>query len=362
MPGGGHRLSLPAMEARYGARIARALLREAHIDATDFAKALIVEEAIACDWAETGRFRGFWTASERDRGLRALEALMRAMPLEAEAVAPGDVRDEVATDLNAGGVVFPRHGGLNPAKWVAGLMQAARRAGAVVQGDAPVTALRREGGGFVVETLRGALRAGQVLLATNGHTGRAFPWRRRRIVPVPSFIMATETLGADRVRSLFPKGRMVVETRERGCYHRPSPDGPRIVVGDRAAMAEVPDAFARRSLAGLLRGVFPGLADVALTHSWRGRTGFSFDLVPSLGGDRGLRHAMGYCGNGNAMAPWLGHKAALGMLGDPEGETAFARTGFSTRWWHRGSDMVLPFADIALRLGDLRDALARRVG
>lgn len=362
MLGGGHRLSLATMEARYGSDMARALLHEAHIDATEFAKALIAEEAIACDWAQTGRFRGFWTAADREKGLRALEALMRAIPLEAESVAPRDVRDEVATDLYVGGVAFPRHGGLNPAKWVAGLLAAARRAGAQVQGMTPVAALRREGGGFVVETPRGTVRAAQVLLATNGYTGRAFPWHRRRIVPVPSFIVATEPLGANRVRSLFPRGRMVVETRERSCYYRPSPDGTRIVFGGRAAMAEVPDAFARRSLAGLLRGVFPELGDVALTHSWRGRTGFSFDLVPSVGGDRGLWHAMGYCGNGNAMAPWLGHKAALGMLGDPEGETAFSRTGFSARWWHGGGDAVLPFADIALRFGDLRDGLARRFG
>ena len=34
-------------------------------------------------------------------------------------------------------------------------------------------------------------------------------------------------------------------------------------------------------------------------------------------------YAMGYCGSGVAMSGFFGHKAALKILGDPEGETAF---------------------------------------
>ncbi|MEL7140204.1 MAG: FAD-dependent oxidoreductase, partial [Pseudomonadota bacterium] len=135
--------------------------------------------------------------------------------------------------------------------------------------------------------------------------------------------------------------------------------GDRIVFGGRAAMTDAPERFVRHELMSLLAQVFPDLGPVALSHSWRGFTGFTFETLPHMGEIDGLWHAMGYSGSGNAMAPYLGHKAALSMLGDPAGETAFAQTRFETRWWHRGRPWFMPAADIALRLRDARAAFGR---
>lgn len=359
MVGGGHRLSFDEMDARFGAQTAVALLREAHLDATAFVRKLIHDEGIACDLVECGRFRGLWTGTEYDAAARGLDRLQRLVPVEAEMVPRARQHQEVATGLYAGGVVYPRHGGLNPAKFAAGLLAAAVRAGALVQGDTPVTGLERAGSAHLVHTSRGTIRAAAVLAATNGYTPAALPELKRRIVPVPSFMVATEPLSEKRIRSLFPKGRMVAESRDRHCYYRPSPDGTRIVFGGRAGMFEVPDRFAESQLRGLLRQIFPQLGEVAFTHIWRGRTGFTFDFLPNVGQIDGIWHAMGYSGSGNAMAPYLGHKAALRILGDPEGATAFSRTGFPTRWWHRGTPWFLPFADALFRLKDVRNNLAR---
>ncbi|MEO0622381.1 MAG: FAD-binding oxidoreductase [Pseudomonadota bacterium] len=363
MVGGGHRLSLEQLTARYGRDTAVALLREAHIEAHAFVRTLMAEEQIACDYAETGRFRGFWNASEYETTARATDALTAAIGLEAELVSQDRQREEVASDLYRGGIVYPRHGGLNPAKWVAGMLAAARRAGARVEGDTPVTAVTPDGPAMRVETARGTLRAGQVLAATNGYTPAALP-QHRRIVPVPSFIVATEPLGENRIRALFPKGRMIVESRERHCYYRPSPDGKRIVFGGRAAMYEAGERFTERQLTGLLGQIFPDLGPVGITHHWRGRTGFGFGLLPHVGQIDGIWHAMGYSGNGNTMAPYLGHKAALAMLGDPAAETAFSQTTLETRWWHRATPSdtpwFLPAADLVFRARDAWAGLGRR--
>jgi len=359
MIGGGHRLSIDEMEARFGKGTALDLLTEAHLLSTEFAKDLIKEEQIDCDYAETGRFRGLWQASEFDAAAKGLARLQSLIPLEAEMVPKARQQDEVATDIYAGGVVFPRHGGLNPAKWVAGLLSAAQRAGALVQGGTPVTALRGEKTGYTVETDRGSVRAGQVLVATNGYTPSHIQSLKRRIVPIPSFIVATEPLGVNRVRALLPGGRMVAESRERHCYYRASPDGERLVFGGRAALFDAPASLVQSQIGGLIRQIFPDLQDVSFTHCWRGKTGFTFDYLPHVGQIDGVWHAMGYSGSGNAMAPYLGHKAAMRMIGDAAGETAFSKTGFPTRWWHRGTPWFLPFADVMFRA---RDALnnARR--
>ncbi len=352
MIGGGHRLAFETMRARFGHETALGLLREAHLDSGVFVKSLIADENIDCDYVETGRFRGLWCDSEYEQAARDLERLQQLIPLEAEMLPRSRQQEEVATELYRGGTVFPRHGGLNPAKWVGGIKRAAIAAGAELQGQTPVTAVVRDGTAFRVTTPRGPVRAGEVLAATNGYTPEQLPLLKRRIVPIPSFIVTTEPLGQTRVGELFPHGRMIVESRDRHCYYRSSPGGDRIVFGARAALFDAPESLVQRQMRGLIRQVFPQLERLEFTHSWRGFTGFSFDFLPNVGKIDGIWHAMGYSGSGNAMAPWLGHKVALQILGDPEGETAFSSTGFPLRWWHRGRPWFLPFADMTFRLRD----------
>ena len=360
MVGGGHRLSINDLESRFGADTAVALLREAHVDSLEFARSVIGTEKIDCDYVETGRFRAFWHPEEFESSARELARLQERVPLEAVMVPKARQREEVASDLYEGGMVFPRHGALHPAKWVAGLLRAAIRAGALVQGKTPALALGREGAAYLVRTPRGTVRAGKVLAATNGYTPEFLGNLRRCIIPVPSFIVATEPLGKSWVRALFPTGRMIVESRDRHCYYRSSPDGTRVIFGARAAMFDAPEGLARQQMRGLIAQVFPQLDEARLSHSWRGRTGFTFNTLPNIGHHDGLWHALGYSGNGNTMAPYLGHKVALQMLGDADGKSAFSETGMPLRWWHRGSTWFLPFADVLFRLKDWRNNRRKR--
>ena len=360
MVGGGHRLSINDLESQFGPDNAVRLLREAHIDSLEFMLSVIREENIDCDYVQTGRFRAFWHPEEYASSARELAKLQDRVPVEAIMVPKARQREEVASDLYEGGIIFPRHGALHPAKWIAGLLRAALRSGARVQGNTPVVALGRDGAAYLVRTPRGTVRAGKVLAATNGYTPAILGNLQRRIIPVPSFIVATELLGKSWVRNLLPSGRMIVESRDRHCYYRSSPEGSRVIFGARAAMFDAPETLARQQMRRLLGQVFPQLDDVGLSHSWRGRTGFTFNALPNVGHHDGLWHAMGYCGNGNTMAPYLGHKVALQMIGDADGATAFSDTGMPVRWWHRGSPWFLPFADLAFRVKDWRNNNRRR--
>jgi glycine/D-amino acid oxidase-like deaminating enzyme len=68
-------------------------------------------------------------------------------------------------------------------------------------------------------------------------------------------------------------------------------------------------------------------------HVWSGTLGFSFAGHPHVGRAGGAVFAAGYSGNGVALSPWLGRKAALTALGRPEGATAFAETAFEAAPW-----------------------------
>jgi gamma-glutamylputrescine oxidase len=215
--------------------------------------------------------------------------------------------------------------------------------------------LERRTAGFIVRTERGRIAAGDVIVATNGYSGRATGRVGRQLAPIPSFIIATERLGANLVRSLIPGMRMIVESRAAHCYYRPSPDGDRILFGARAALTMVrPEQSARRNLR-YLQGLFPSLQDVRVTHSWSGWIAFTRSLLPAIGRRDGVHYAMGYNGSGVAMAPYLGSRIAVQVLGQPEGRTAFDHLPFRTWPLHASLPLARPLVGAWHRLRDWRE-------
>lgn len=324
MVGHGHRLSYSALVARHGKPKAQALIREG-MAALDFATGLIAREGIDARFRRVGRFRGAATPADYEMLAREAELLAREVGLPVEVVPRAEQHREIASDLYHGGLLFPSHGGLHPALFHQGLLAVARAAGARVVGHTPALSIVREGAGHLVRTPRGAVRAGAVLVATNGYSGaRPAPAVARRVVALPSFLIATERLGANRVGALIPNGRMLVETAASHLYFRPSPDGERIILGGRAALHPIPLREAAARLGGHLQRVFPGLGALRLDHAWTGNVAMTRSDLPGIGQDgEGVWYAVGCNGSGVALMPYLGHKAALQMLGEAEGATAF---------------------------------------
>jgi len=351
MIGSGHRASLAALGALYGRERARAILREG-LASLEFTAGLIEREAIDCDFRRCGRFRAAWRPADYDAMAREAEELGREIGLETAVVPRAEQHREVATACYHGGVVYLRHGAVQPAKLHQGLLALARGAGATVLGHTPVTALLRDGKAFQLTTPRGRVTAGAVVLASNGYTGAATPWFRRRLLPVSSYIVATETLPEETVRRLIPGGRMIVETRSRHCYYRASPDGRRILFGARAALRRISPAQAAPRNHRVMAQLFPELATVRLSHSWSGYVCFPRDHMPQIGVRDGIHFALGYSGSGVAMAPYLGHKVALKLLGDRDGRTAFDNRPFAPIPFYAGRPWFLPFLDCYYRARD----------
>ncbi|MBV9375744.1 MAG: FAD-binding oxidoreductase, partial [Alphaproteobacteria bacterium] len=176
-------------------------------DAFTLIDRLIDEEQIDCLWEKPGRFVGAWTKKHFETQTRRLAALNSAAQSGAYMVPRGRQREEIASNYYFGGMVVERSGKLHPALYYKGLLEACRRCGIPVCAKAPVTSIRQTGAGWRVETGRGAVTAGDVVIATNGYTGSLTPNLRRRVVPVASHIIATEQLPLDLAQSLIPKGR-----------------------------------------------------------------------------------------------------------------------------------------------------------
>jgi glycine/D-amino acid oxidase-like deaminating enzyme len=215
---------------------------------------------------------------------------------------------------------------------------------------ARVNKLERREKRFFIETERGSLQAENIFVATNGYTGSATPGLRRKIMPIGSYIIATEPLYHKLARQLSPHNRMIFDFKHFLHYFRLSDDN-RMVFGGRAAFFPESGQTVRRSAEILRREmieVFPQLRDVEVEYAWGGTLGFTFDLMPHAGERDGIFYALGYAGHGVAMATYLGKTVAEAMLDGAIKEHPFAAYPFpGTPWflplvgaWHRFLDVI----------------------
>lgn len=311
-------------------------------NAFDCVTGLIEREQIACHFQQCGRYMAANTPAHYEAMARELENRRKYLGDESEMVLRQDQRQAFGSDRCHGGAIVPGLGALHPGLYHLGLLERARNAEVRVLGHTAVTALRRESAGFSVHTRGGTLRAREVVVATNGYTGRATPALRRRVVPFRGFMIATEELPEARLATLLPLGRTTQDYNNNLVYLRRAPDSPRILMGGlTGTMTDDLETMAGR-LRTQLVALLPDLEGVRLSRAWNGFGAGTFDLQPHLGTHDGLHYAMGYCFAGVPMGTYLGHKLALRILGAPDAETVFADRPFPSKWWYHGTPWFLP--------------------
>ena len=326
-------------------------------DAFSLIDQLIGEERIDCFWEKSGRFVGAWTKKHFERQSRRLDLLNATAKSGARMVPRERQQEEIASDYYHGGMVVERSGKLHPALYYKGLLDACRRRGVPVCAEAAVGRIAPAGSSWRVETSRGEVRAGDVVIATNGYTGDLTPALRRRVVPVASHIIATEELPADLARSLIPRGRTLSDTRRVLCYYRMSPNGRRMVFGGRARFTQVEAAVSAPILHRYMTARFPQLHGVKVTHAWTGNTAFTLDALPHMGQSDGLHYCLGCNGSGVAMMTYLGWQTARKIAGVANYACSFDTADFPGHPLYSGNPWFLPVVGGWYRLRDRLDRL-----
>jgi glycine/D-amino acid oxidase-like deaminating enzyme len=339
-----------AVVRRFGKPLGKALW-EASVEGIQLVEDLVAAEGIECDFVRSGSFFAASKPSHFSRMQRESEWLARELGYQRIDVPRDRQRDEIGTDFYHGGVVEPESAGLHPAKYVLGLARAACKAGAVLVPTADVHLVSRTSGGYELATTRGAIRAANVVIATNGYSGSLIPAVQRLVVPVGSYIIATAPLSPALQRELSPKGRMFYDSKWFLNYFRLTPDG-RFLFGGRTTIT--PDQDLLQS-AELLRRqlvtVFPALQPVPITHSWSGHLGVSFDALPRLGRMEGIFYAVGYSGHGVALSAYLGRDLAELVAGRRR-TSPFSELPEGRRFYYRGRPWFRPLLAAGLRVAD----------
>jgi glycine/D-amino acid oxidase-like deaminating enzyme len=284
------------------------------LEAMQLLEQLIAEEGIACDFTHCGAL----TLAAKPGHLPALEQsshfLRQEVGYETELLSREEMGREIGSTRYHGALLDPGGCSLQPAKYARGLALAAERAGARLMEDTEVTRVKKVAGGFEVGTSRGVIRAKEILAATNGYTPAALARLRRRVIPIGSYIIATQPLGQELARRLIPKGRVMSDTKNLLYYFRLSPDG-RMVFGGRASFTPASTKRSARILAAAMREVFPELAGTEIEYAWSGKVAYPMDHLPHAGQLDGVHYSMGYCGHGVALATYLGTRMGNVLLG-----------------------------------------------
>jgi len=346
----GLKLSAEVLAKRYGMELTRHMYATS-LESIDLVEQIVREENIDCSFSRCGHLEVACKQSHFDAYARSVEMIAREFHHELRIIPRNELGGEIGSSIYFGGIVDDTSAGLNPAQYVSGLASAALRTGACIYENTRVQQIQRNtqngSRGFSVLTSRGNVFAHNVLVATSGYTSAATPALQKKIIPIGSFIIATERLPETVARELSPRNRMIFDSKHYLHYYRLTPDN-RMLFGGRAAFFPEAKNTIHRSAEILQRDlieVYPQLRDSKIEYAWGGTLDFCFDTMPHAGQSDGVYYALGYAGHGVAMATYLGTKMADTMSGGIN-QIPYAAIPFpgAPLGLYNGKPWFLPFA------------------
>ena len=320
------RVSWEKVKNTFGEIVADAIFEEAPIALT-FVRDIIQKNKIKCDFHNSGRIQLAWTKDHFTSQKKMAENISRKSDAKIDILEKKDLTEYISTEKYFGGIHFSEHCSLNPKKFHDGLINLALSKGVQINSNIEVKRIDRNNKNWTVFLSDGrSIDTSKIIMATNGYTGNNFPWFFRRVFPIPSYIIVTEELSDYFIRSLIPSNKILVETRSKHSYFRKSPDNKRIIFGGRASMLNIPNEKATSRLKETMIEIWPKMKEINIDYSWSGNTGFTFNQLPHVGRINKINYAMGFCGSGTVLSPYLGYKVGYQAMGDKRGATAYSST------------------------------------
>ncbi|SMH43619.1 NAD(P)/FAD-dependent oxidoreductase [Azospirillum agricola] len=319
----GYNKPMATIERWVGAEDARRLW-----DFGEEAKAQLAERvgrhAIACDltWgfayaALKPRHMDDVTAMERE--MRDRYGYGRVRRLDREGI-----REQVGTDAYVGGLLDEGSGHLHPLNYALGLARAAAAAGVRIFENSAVTAID-SGAEPWARTDKGLVRARHMVLAGNAYLGGVAPPLAGTVMPVATYLIATEALGAERAAALIPTNIAVSDMNFSLNYFRRSADH-RLLFGGGVSYSGMDAPGLRHAMRNKMLAVFPALHDAKVEYFWGGQVAITMNRMPHLGRlSPTVLFAHGYSGHGVALAGMAGRVMAEAIRGTAERFDVFTR-------------------------------------
>ncbi len=314
------------LDALHG-REARLAFRRAEKQAVEKVAVFVRKKSLDVDQHSQGETKLAHRPKDVVRLLRSAKSIVENYNVEPEFIEHADLmRFGMGGGPFFGAMTIPIGFGLNPRKYLSGLMSEALGLGALLFSQSLVLSLTRVGPKHFVSTSNGIVSANQVIVATNGYSSENVPpWIAGRFMPGQSTVLVTRALTKEELEAQgWTTDQMSYDSRNLLHYFRLLPDR-RFLFGMRGGLMTGPyaEATARAKTRAHFEKMFPNWSKVPSFHMWSGMVSLARNRLPFVGPIPelpGVWAAMCYHGNGVAMGSFAGTMVADLALGSSDAD------------------------------------------
>lgn len=353
--GSGYSLPPERLIARVGLQRARELYKLTQ-DAVALVRHRIEHYGMDCGPIIDGGLNVSWF-NDRDAVLRTRDFLAEKFQEQRQFWPRERVREVLHSTRYYDALFSDRRFQFHPLNYSRAMASAAELRGATIFEQSLVVKLDLDDADKLVHTAGGRVRAAHVVVACGGYIDGLQRRLSAAIVPVATYMIATEPVGADRLRSAIEVPYAISDNRFSSDYYRALGD-TRILWGGRiSARRSKPARLARFMLADLLK-VYPQLAGVRVESAWYGLMSYAVHKMPQIGQlSPGLWYAMGFGGSGMGTTTVAGERVAAAIAEGDDRYRLFAPFGLTPT----GGVLGVAAAQLTYWSYQFRDALRERL-
>ncbi len=330
----GFSISQDVLEKQLGMEHAKQLWQHS-VYAVDYTRQLIKTHNIDCDLT-----MGYLHVGVKPRHAKALRCWVEQLSRTYDYTSmqyhnQNQLTEFLASERYQGGVSDSGSGHLHPLNYCLGIAKAAEDAGARLWQHSAVVKVATTATGKVVDVVNqdggnGKINCQHVVYACNAYLNKLAPKIGNKIMPVGTYMVATEPLQEDLALGLISNRAAVADNNFVLDYYRLSADN-RMLFGGRVSYSTLQPRKLTHSLRHRMLSVFPQLQGVNIDFSWGGYVAITRNRAPDIGQmDDGSWFAQGYSGHGMALSGYIGKLLAQAILGDREGMACFEKIPHKT--------------------------------
>jgi len=273
---------------------------------------LIEKHQMRCEATRTGTLH----AAHAPKGYKELQdraTEWKRLGEPVELLDKASVQKMIGTDVFHGALLDHRAGTINPMGYCRGLARAARGAGANISTGVRVTALKKDGTHWMVQTNKGDIKANTVVLGTNAYTDDLWPGLKKNFTIIHYFQLATKPLGPEASHILPGKQGLWDTAQIMFNIRRDSFD--RLLIGSMGTIVgNKHKGLSHRWAKNQIKRIFPNLGPVEFEDAWFGQIAMTPDHLPRIHElDSNLFTSIGYNGRGITTGTVFG-KAMADLL------------------------------------------------
>ncbi len=325
---GGYSLDEQALLAAVGAEQGRRLY-QLTLGAVDQIRRRIAQYGIDCDATHGGIYLANWFDDPR-----VLDERQRFMGehlgVEWQRISRADFAERARSERYFGALYEENAFHFHPLKYAQGLARALCAGGVRLHEGSRATAIeRRRNGGWRIATDAGEVHADEVVVCCGGYIDRLYPALAGAILPIATYVMVTEPLGA-RMPQALATDAAIYDTRFAFDYYRPLQDSRMLWGGRISVRSRSPGDVARLLYADMLK-VYPQLEGTRVEYAWSGLMSYGRHKMPQLGKlPNGIWYGMGFGGHGVGPTSLAGDVLSAALMGELSKVEQFAVWGLPT--------------------------------